>query len=124
MDMAQENTRSKIRNEAIISRYAFVRAWSFSSSDEQGDMLFDLIGESMATRIRSIEEKQRVDAKRLDDLERKSEQLRNQKETAMKEIDDRFGYLRARMGLLIGGATVLAVLAGPVAAAIVTVFGS
>lgn len=119
--MKSEDTGNKITNSATISRDAFVRAWSCGSLQEQGEMLFDLIGESVIVQIRILEECQRDQAKRLDSLEMESCQLKDGRNELKIEVEKQIAAVEKKWAYIAGGIGVIAVLVGPLAVIIMSI---
>ena len=102
----KEESGAKISHEGTISREAFVRAWSTGTKNEQGRMLFDLLGESVIARIRNIEENQRINVIRLDKMEDSNLLYKT-------EIQKDFASLEKRWAYIAGGIAVFAIIAAP-----------
>jgi len=102
----KEESGSKISHEGTISKEAFVRAWSTGTLEEQGRMLFDLLGESVIARIRNIEEIQRNSIIRLDKIE-------DSNLLDKVEIQKDFASLEKKWAYIAGGIAVVAILAAP-----------
>ena len=102
----KEESGAKISHEGAISKEAFARAWSTGTLEDQGRMLFDLLGESVIARIRNIEENQRNNILRLDKIEEKAiaDQERVQKDLTI--LEKKWVYIA-------GGIAVIAILVVP-----------
>jgi len=96
----------KISHEGTISREAFVRAWSTGTKKEQGQMLFDLLGESVIARIRNIEEQQRNLALKQDRLEENTLLFKESVQTGFSSLKTKWAYIA-------GGIAVIAILVVP-----------
>lgn len=112
MDTYKEHFGNKISHEGTISRETFSRSWSSGTPVEQGQMLFDLLGESVILRIRSIEEIQRANTLRVERLEEK---------LAAHEASSqhKFTTLEKKWSYIAGGIAVVAVFIGPLIAAVI-----
>ena len=111
----KEETGKRLSHEGTISRQAFVRAWSFGTQEEQGEMLFDLLGESVIARIRNIEENQRRNDLALSRLE-------EQRVAMETTIHNDFRTMEKKWAYIAGGIAVVAVVAGPVLIAFLSFF--
>lgn len=121
--MKEDSSRKLTHGGASISREAFSRAWSSGSLEEQGEMLFDLIGESLIERIIEVENVQNLYNKRIECLESESQNLVKHKEKMIHDIDARFNQVEKKWAYIAGSVAVLATLAGPVSAVIVLALG-
>ena len=102
----KEESGAKISHEGTISREAFARAWSTGTLEEQGRMLFDLLGESVIARIRNIEENQRNSILRLGKLEEKAI-------ADTERVQKDFAILEKKWAYIAGGIAVIAILVVP-----------